>query len=134
MIYKRDEYIEESPSGSKIPVKHIEMLTPIEGGQPLFVGQLAVGLSTPLGVQQIPVTFPIDAATVKEAFDKFESCAEPKIEETRKQIEEEIGRARREASSRIVTPGEVGLGGMGGVGGAPGQGPGVGNISKFRPR
>jgi len=123
MIYKREEYIEEMPEGAKFPVKHIETLTPVEGGDVQYVGQVTIGLSTPMGVQQIPVTFRIEAADVTEAFAKFESCAEPRIEETREQIEEEISRVRREAGSRIVTPGEVGLGGMGAGPGPGGGGP-----------
>jgi len=128
MIYKREEYIEEGEQGAKFPVKHIEVLTPVDGGKPEFVGQLAIGLQTPMGVQQIPVSFGIYAADITEAFTRFDAQAEPKIEETRKSIQEEMGRLRREAGSRIVTPGELG---MGGVGGAPR--PGGGNIIDLKP-
>lgn len=123
MIYKREVYVEEAGEGTRFPVKSIEVLTPIDGGKTTYVGQVTVGLQTPMGLQQIPVNFEIDAADIKEAFQKFEENATPRIEETRKNIEEEISRLRSEASSRIVTPGEVGLGrqGLGNVGGLKGR-------------
>ena len=112
MIYKRDEYIEQAEEeSSKFPVKHIETMTDVKTGEQRFVGQVTLGLQTPAGVQQIPVSFEITAGSIADAFKKFDECAEPRIEEARKGIEEEIGRLRREAGSRIVRPGEVGLGG-----------------------
>jgi hypothetical protein len=142
MIYKREDYFEENEGDQRFPVKHVEVLVPIDGSPAQFVGQVTIGLSTPLGLQQIPVTFEIQARDVREAFQKFASAAEPQIEEARKSIEEEISRLRHEASSRIVTPGELGisggsiLGGQGGPGGPPpGVGSGGGRIVGFnRPR
>ena len=109
MIYKREEYIEESAQSERFPVKHIETLTGIEDGQTRYVGQVTLGLQTPMGVQQIPVSFEIEATSVQEAFGKFDALAEEKIEEARKGVEEEFKRLRDEASSRIITPGEAGL-------------------------
>jgi len=128
MIYKREDYVEEAREEDKFPVKHVEVLTPIEGGRANYVGHVTIGLSTPLGVQQIPISFEIDAADIREAFRKFEASAEPRIEEARKSIEEEISRLRREASSRIVRPDEVGLGGLG-QGGVPPP-----NVIQFKKR
>jgi hypothetical protein len=111
MIYKREEYVEEAGESAKFPVRHIEVFTPQDGSKPRFVGQVALGFETPMGLQQIPVTFEIDALLIAEAFQKFEAAAEPKIEEARKQLEEEFRRLRRESQSRIVRPDELGLGG-----------------------
>ena len=111
MIYKREEYVEEAGENAKFPVRHIEVFTPQDGGKPRFVGQVALGFETPMGIQQIPVTFEIDAAMIAEAFQKFEKASEPKIEEARRQLEEEFHRLRREAQGRIVRPDELGLGG-----------------------
>jgi len=111
MIYRRQEYIEEAEENAKFPVRHIEVLSPIDNSPPRFIGHVTLGFQTPMGVQQIPVTFEIDAPTIEEAFPKFEQCAEPQIEEARKSIEEEIRKLRQEASSRIIRPGEAGMGG-----------------------
>jgi hypothetical protein len=110
MIYKREEYVEEAGEGAKFPVKHIEVFTPQEGGKPRFVGEVVLGLETPMGIQQIPISFQIEAEVVAEAFQKFEQYALPKIEQARREIEEEVRRVRREASGRIITPGKMGQG------------------------
>jgi len=115
MIYKREEYVEEDAENSKFPVKRIIVLDPVDGAQKRFIGELALGLQTPVGVQHIPVSFEIEAQTIQEAFQKFEETAQPHLEETRKQIEEELRKLRQEASSRIVRPGELGLGTQGNV-------------------
>jgi len=112
MIYKREEYIEETGENAKFPVKSIEVLTALEGGTKVYVGRVTLGLQTPLGVQQIPVTFDIQASSVPEAFQKFDAAAEPRIEEARKSLEEELRKVRDESSRRIVRPGEVGMGGV----------------------
>jgi hypothetical protein len=68
MIYKREDYFEENEGDQRFPVKHVEVLVPIDGSPAQFVGQVTIGLSTPLGLQQIPVTFEIQARDVREAF------------------------------------------------------------------
>ena len=113
MIYKREDYVEEAGPDAKFPVRQIEVLTDVDTGDAKFVGHVTLGLQTPMGVQQIPITFEIEAADIKAAFGEFDASAEPKIDEARKGIEEEIQRLRQEASSRIVRPGEVGMGGGG---------------------
>jgi hypothetical protein len=110
MIYKREDYVEESDQqGAKFPVKHIEALSPLDGSKTTYVGQVTLGIQTPMGVQQIPISFEIQADTVIEAFKKFEESAEPRVDEARRQIEEEIDKLRMEAASRIIRPGEVGM-------------------------
>jgi len=115
MIYRREEYVEQGDEKAKFPVKHIEVLQPVGKGPARFVGQLTLGMQTPAGIQQIPIHFAIEADSIEDAFRKFDALAEVRVEEAQKQIEEEIGRMRREASSRIVRPDEV----MRNAGGAP---------------
>ena len=124
MIYKREDYLYQGQESDRFPVKHIESLTDIASGEKKFVGQVTLGLQTPMGVQQIPISFEIEAKDVEAAFAKFDECAGPKIEEARQGIEEEIGRMRREAGTRIVRPDELGMGGgMSGLGGEQGGSP-----------
>lgn len=115
MIYKREDYVYQGSESERFPVKQIEALTDLETQEQKFVGQVTLGLQTPMGVQQVPVSFEIEADDIKGAFAKFDETAEPKIEEARQGIEEEISRLRREQSNRIVRPDELGMGG--GVGG-----------------
>jgi len=110
MIYKREEYVAESPEDEKFPVKRIDVMTPTEGGAARFIGQVALGVQTPIGVQQIPISFEIEADSVAQAFERFEQHAMPRLEEARRQVEDELRKVRREASSRIVRPGELGMG------------------------
>jgi len=107
MIYKREEYVEENPEDRKFPIKHIDVVAPIDGSNKRFVGEVALGIQTPLGIQQVPITFEIPADSVEQAFQRFEQYAMPKVEEARKQIEEEFRRLRQEASSRIIRPSEL---------------------------
>ena len=130
MIYKREEYVQQAEEGAKFPVRQIEAMTDIDTGESTFVGQVALGLQTPMGVQQIPVSFEIPAPTIKEAFDKFEETAAPRVEEARKGIEEEINRMRREQAGRIIRPEEIGGLGAAGLGAQPGAGGGI--ISPFK--
>ena len=113
MIYKREEFIEEDIEDKKFPVKHVEQLTPTDGGKKKFVGRISMGLQTPMGVQTIPVTFELDAETVEGAFSKFETQAEAEIEHTKTELQSQMQEMRRQAQSRIITPGEVGPTGLG---------------------
>ncbi len=115
MIYKREEYIEENPQDQKFPVKRIDVMAPVDEGRKMFIGQVVLGVQTPIGVQQIPISFEIQADSVQEAFRKFEQYAVPKLEESRRQLEDELRKVREEASSRIVRPGELNLRGTGNV-------------------
>ena len=112
MIYKVEDYVQEDTASEKYPVKQIQAMTPITGSEAKFIGRMSLGLQTPMGVQHIPVTFEIEAGNVEEAFGQFESAAEPAIENTRKELEEQIDKVRREQSSRIIRPDEVAGGGL----------------------
>ena len=83
----------------------------------LYVGEAQ--LLTSMGA--VPITFEIEAGSLKEAVDKFAENAKEAVERTVKDIQE----MRRQAASSIVVP----QGGMGGVGGmGPGGLPGGGKI------
>lgn len=87
----------------------------------LFVGQAQ--LMTPVGT--IPLSFELDAGSLKEAVEKFGDAAQEAVERTARELEE----MRREAASSIVVPGAGGAGRMPGGGGLPGGGmPGGGGI------
>jgi hypothetical protein len=117
MIYKREEYLKEDKGDQQFPVKRIEVLAPVEDEEEgkRFVGQVSLGMQTPMGVQQIPVNFEIEADTVSEAFDNFAEEAKPRIEETRKQLEQEVRKMREQADKKIVRPGEMNLQNQGNV-------------------
>lgn len=81
----------------------------------IYVGQAQ--LLTPVGA--LPLSFEIDARSLKEAIERFPEAAKVAVD----QAVEELKELRREASSSIVIP-EAG----GGLGGAPGGLPGGGKI------
>lgn len=118
MIYRKSEYVQEDREDGRFPVKQVEMLEPLDTGKKeksRFVGHVALGMQTPVGMQQIPVSFEIEAETIEDAFAKFNAHANPTIEETRRQIEQEVQKIRRDSSSRIVRPGDVSLQNQGNV-------------------
>ncbi len=116
MIYQKLDYVKEDENDSKFPVKQIEMLKPInEDEESRFVGHVGLGMQTPMGMQQIPVSFEIEAESIEEAFEMFAAHANPQIEDTRKQIEQEVQKMRKESSNRIVRPGDMNLQNQGNV-------------------
>ena len=112
MIYKRENFVEESSDDEKFPVKTVEMLTALYDGEKRFVGQVTLGLETPYGVQSLPVTFDIEAETVEGAFAKFEARAEEETEKAKNELQEQLHELRRQSQSRIVTPDQIAPGGM----------------------
>jgi len=64
----------------------------------------------------LPLSFEIDADSLKAAAEQFEAGARQALEDMIKRAEE----MRREQASKIMTPGD--MGGMGGQGGGPGGG------------
>ena len=107
MIYKREEFIEESPEDAKFPVKQIEVLSSLDGKENKYIGRVSLGLQTPMGVQTIPVTFEVEAKSIQEAFAKFSPRAEAEVETAKKELQEELQEMRRRSASRIVTPGDL---------------------------
>lgn len=113
-------YREETFTDRKVGT--IQRLTPIKADgsmdsarKELYVGQAQ--LLTAMGA--LPISFEIEAASLKEAVDKFAGAAKQAVDRTMKELQE----LRREAASSIVLPGGgVPGGGIGGPGGLPGGG------------
>lgn len=114
-------YREETFTDRKVGT--IQRLTPIKSDgstdssrKELYVGQAQ--LLTAMGA--LPISFEIEAASLKDAVDKFADAAKVAVDRTMKELQE----LRREAASSIVLPGGGGMpgGGIGGPGGLPGGG------------
>lgn len=86
----------------------IRILTPVLASgaadparKPIFSGE--VQIMTQMG--PLPITFEIDAATVEEAVAKYGEAAKEGVRKTIEKIQE----MRREAATKIVTPGTPGF-------------------------
>ncbi len=107
MIYKREEFIEESPTDQKFPVKQIEVLSSLDGKESKYIGRVSLGLQTPMGVQTIPVSFEVEAKSIQEAFAQFSARADTEVEAAKKELQDELQELRRRSQNRIVTPGDM---------------------------
>ena len=109
-------YREEIVTDRKVGT--LRMMTPIslDGATDLSRPILYVGEAQIMtGAGPLPISFEIDAKSLKEAVDKFGPAAKDAIEKTVRDLQE----LRRQAASSIVVP----QGGMGGIG-PGGMGPG----------
>ena len=113
MIYRKDEYIEETPDDAEFPVKQIERLESTDGSETRYVGRAALLMQTPFGIEQMPISFEIEADSIEAAFAGFAEHAKPKIEEVKQQIASRLDEMRRAEQSRIVTPDEARQSGLG---------------------
>ncbi len=111
MIYKKDEFVRDDDRDSQFPVQTIDRLQAIDGSEQRFVGRAALNIQTPFGIEQIPISFEIKAASIEEAFSKYSQSAEPKVNEVKEHIQRRLEQLRRAEESRIVTPGEAGAAG-----------------------
>ncbi len=100
----------------------IRILTPVlpsgaadPARKPIFSGE--VQIMTQMG--PLPITFEIDAANVEEAVAKYGEAAKEGVRKTIEKIQE----MRREAATKIVTPGTPGFGVPPTQGGSPIQMP-----------
>lgn len=100
-------YTEEIVTDRKMGTIHV--LTPItpEGAKdptraPIFTGE--VQIMTQMG--PLPISFDIPAASVAEAVSKYGEAAKEGVRQTLERLQE----MRREAVSKIVTPGSPGFG------------------------
>lgn len=97
----------------------LQRLTPVSGDgsvdatRPVvYVGQTQ--LLTPVG--SLPISFEIEATSLKEAAEKFADGAKAAVAETMERLQE----LRRETASSLLVPGAQGAGGFGGAGGMGG--------------
>jgi ElaB/YqjD/DUF883 family membrane-anchored ribosome-binding protein len=61
-------------------------------------------MRTPVGIQQFPISFEIEADSVEQAFERYSAAARPKIEEVRERVKTQLDKLREQESGRIVTP------------------------------
>jgi len=119
MIYQKTKYTQEDQEDSKFPVKQVEMIKPIEDEEePRFVGHVSLMAQTPMGNQQLPLSFEINAESLKDAFDRFAEHANPEIQKMRNQVEQEVQKLRKQNSpdsNRIVSPGDMEMKNQGNV-------------------
>ena len=114
-----DLYLEEVFTDRRVGT--IQRLSPVDGtGAPdpkrqvLYIGQTQI--LTAAGA--LPLSFEIEAASLKEAADKFGDHAKVALQQTMERLEE----MRRDAASSIIVPEAGAAGGLGGMGGMPGGG------------
>jgi hypothetical protein len=113
MIYRKEEYVEHDQDDQKFPIKQIDRLAELDGEGQRFIGRAVLNMQTNMGVQQMPISFEIEAESVQEAFGKYEETAEPKIAEVREHIQNRISEMRKQQQSQIVTPTGEPAGGSG---------------------
>lgn len=111
-------YQEESFTDLK--AANIKRLTPVgtngdvDASRPTqYIGDTT--LMTQMG--PIPVQFPLEAASLSEAFEKFPEGVQEAIE----RLQERAKEMAREEASRIVVPGAPGAGGLPGAAGPGGK-------------
>ncbi len=112
MIYRRDEFVQDDTGNPDFPIMQVNRLLSLDESEQRFMGRATLTVQTPVGVQQIPFSFEIEADSVEQAFERYAETARPKIEELRQQLQERMEEMRRQEQTRIVTPEDSG--GLGG--------------------
>ena len=113
MIYRKEEYVQHDDDDQQFPIKQVDVLDAIDGDATRYIGRATLNVQTAFGIEQLPVSFEIEAGSVQEAFVRYGEHARPKIEEIKRQIQNRVEEVRRAAENRIVTPGTAALGGSG---------------------
>ncbi len=121
MIYRKEEYLQDKTEDSRFPIKQVDRMTAVDGDEEKFIGRAAITMQTPMGIQQLPIAFEIEADSVETAFARFNEFAEPRLSEARERIQNRIDELRRQQQSRIITPGQGQVGS-----------PGIVDLSDFR--
>ncbi len=104
MIYQKEEFVEDETGDSDFPIKMVDRLQSRDGQATRFIGRATLNMRTPMGIQQFPISFEIEADSVEEAFDAYSEAAQPRIEEVRERLREQLEELRRQQESQIVTP------------------------------
>jgi hypothetical protein len=112
MIYKRDEFVQDDTGNAEFPIMQVDRLMSLDEGEQRFIGRATLSMQTPVGIQQVPLSFEIEADSVEQAFARYAETARPKIEELRQRLQQRLEEIRRQEQSRIVTPDAAG--GLGG--------------------
>jgi hypothetical protein len=108
MIYRKEEYVQHDEEDQQFRIKQVDRLLEVDGEGQRFIGRAVLNMYTNMGVQQIPVSFEIDAQDIQDAFAKYKEVGVPKIDEMKERIQNRLEEARREQQNRIVTPGDSG--------------------------
>ncbi len=104
MIYRRDEFVQDETGNADFPIMQVNRLMSLDESEQRFMGRATLTVQTPVGLQQIPFSFEIEADSVEQAFARYAETAKPKIEELRQQLQQRMEELRRQEQSRIVTP------------------------------
>ncbi len=104
MIYRKEEFVQDSTGDPRFPIKQVDVLTALDGSAIRYVGRVALNMQTPAGIQQIPVSFQIEVDSVEAAFEKYGEYAGPKIDEVKQHIEQRLNQLRQQQQSKIITP------------------------------
>ncbi len=104
MIYQKQEFVQDDTGDEEFPIKVIDRLQSLDDEDVRFLGRATLNMRTPLGIQQIPISFEIEADDIEDAFEQYTEAATPKVEEVRRRMQEQIDRLRQEQDRRIVTP------------------------------
>jgi len=107
MIYRKEEYVQHDENDREFPIKQIDRLEGVDGGGVRFIGRAVLNMQTPLGIQQLPVSFEVQADSIRDAFARYAEYARPQIEEVRSRIQQRIEQLRQGEESRIITPGQA---------------------------
>jgi hypothetical protein len=119
-LYREDVYTDRKIGTIRVMTPVTSLGGPDSSRPVLYIGETQLLTSGGL----LPLAFPIEAATLGEAVEKFALGANEAVDRTRREIE----RLHREASSSIITPDRIpgGFDPLGGPGG--GLPPGGGKI------
>ena len=104
MIYRKEEFVQQDAEDAEFPIKQVDRLEPLQEGKSRFIGRAALNMTTPVGIQQVPVSFEIDAETIEDAFEGYNEHARPKIEELKQHVQQRLDELRRSEQERIVRP------------------------------
>ena len=105
MIYRKEEFVQQDAEDTEFPIKQVDRLEPLQEGRSRFIGRAALNMTTPIGIQQMPVSFEIDADTIEDAFARYNEHARPKLEEVKQHVQQRLDELRRSQEERIVRPG-----------------------------
>jgi hypothetical protein len=94
MIYRKHEYVQDQTGDEQFRVKVIDELTDVLGQTVRYIGRATVNMQTPLGIQQFPVSFEIEAASIEEAFAAYSQMAGPKVESVRRHVQALLDRLK----------------------------------------
>ncbi len=106
MIYRKEEFVQDNTGDRRFPIKQVDVLTALDGSAVRYIGRAALNIQTPAGIQQIPVSFPIEVDSIEAAFEKYGEYAAPKVDEVKQHLEQRLNQLRQKQQSKIITPGQ----------------------------